>query len=201
METWIKRLDLAGKETIQFQTKSIEGDEKFKPIAGTRKEFPRTYTIEECQKKIQELIDEDRDLAIRISLTNQKAKAKLIDFDGIEKELSIPELLVLKNDIAPKMEKAAQAIPKAAKAIEIIEKTEKYTKWQTVQPIYKKQQSLSEQGHKIENEYIDYYVVQEVTDYGFPERTVFDKIDKIHAWLQRIKEAINQANKKELVEL
>ncbi len=201
IDTWIRRLELAGRETLRFHTESIEGDEKFKPIAGTKKEFQRTYTIEECNNKIQELLKEDQELAIRISLTNQKAKAKLIDFDGQEKELTIPELLVLKNDIAPKLERATRAIPKLAKEIEILEKTDNLVKWRTVQPIYKRKQSLSDQGHKIENEYIDYYVVEEVTDYGYQERKVFDETDKIHAWQQRLKEAINQANKTELVEL
>ena len=71
--------------------------------------------------------------------------------------------------------------------------------WLTV--YYKTKQSLSEQGHKIEEEYIDYYDVEEITDYGFEEREVYDEIDKIHAWQQRLKEAINQANKTDLIEL
>ena len=74
-------------------------------------------------------------------------------------------------------------------------------KWRTVIPCYKTKQSLSEQGHKIEEEYIDYYDVEEITDYGFEEREVYDEIDKIHAWQQRLKEAINQANKTDLIEL
>lgn len=201
LETWINRLILSGQDSLQYNTKSIEGNEKFKPIAGTKKEFSRTYTIEECQAKIEQLIKEDQELAIRISLTNQKARAKLIDFDGTEREFSIPELLVLKNDISPKLEKAARVIPKLTKDVEVIEKTNETVKWRSVTPIYKRKQSLSEQGHKIENEYIDYYVVREVTDYGYPERKVFDDIDKIHAWQQRLKEAINQANKTELIEL
>ena len=40
-----------------------------------------------------------------------------------------------------------------------------------------------------------------LTDYGFEEREVYDEIDKIHAWQQRLKEAINQANKTDLIEL
>lgn len=62
-------------------------------------------------------------------------------------------------------------------------------------------QSLSEQGHKIEEQFIDYYEVQEITDYGMEERKVFDEIDRIHAWQHRLKEAINQANKTELITL
>ena len=140
-------------------------------------------------------------MALRISLTNQKAKAKIIDLEGNEVELTIPELIVLKNNIAPKLENAAQAIPKLAKGVEILETTDKQTKWRTIYPVYKKKQSLSEQGHKIEEEYIDYYNVEEITDFGQDERQVFDYIDKVHAWQHRLKEAINQANKTELLEL
>jgi len=82
---------------------------------------------------------------------------------------------------------------------EIMEKTSDYSKWRTVSPFYKIKQSLSEQGHKIEEEYIDYYDVEEVKDFGYDERRVNDEIDKIHAWQHRLKEAINQANKTELV--
>jgi hypothetical protein len=201
IQTWINRLKLAGRDTISFQTKKIEGDDKFKPIPGTKKDYDRNYTIEECRKRIQELIEEDKKLALRISLTNQVAKAKIIDLDGTEKELTVPELLVLKNDIAPKLEQAAQAIPKLATGVEITETTDKFIKWQTVMPVYKVKQSLSEQGHKIEEEYIDYYNIQEVTDYGMEERKVFDEVDRIHAWQHRLKEAINQANKTELINL
>ena len=134
-------------------------------------------------------------------MTNQKARSKLIDLNGNEVELTIPELLVLKNDIAPKLEAAAQSVPRKAVGVEVIEATDKSTKWRTIYPLYKQKQSLSEQGHKIEEEYIDYYNVEEIIDYGIEERNVFDQIDKIHAWQHRLKEAINQANKTELIEL
>ncbi|NHI94345.1 MAG: hypothetical protein EAX96_17770 [Candidatus Lokiarchaeota archaeon] len=201
IQTWISRLNLAGMDTKTYQTKKIDGEDKFKPIPGTKKDFLRNYTIDECRNKIDELIKEDQKLAIRISITNQKAKAKIIDLNGIEKELTIPELLVLKNDIAPKLERTAQAIPKLRKGVEVIEKADNYIKWRIVSPKYKIKQSLSDQGHKIENEYIDYYDVQENIDYGIAEREVFDEIDKIHAWQHRLKEAINDANKTELIDL
>ncbi len=134
-------------------------------------------------------------------MTNQKAKAKLIDLNGDEVELTIPELIVLKNDIAPKVEEASQSIPRAAKGVEVLESTNTILKWRSIFPVYKTKQSLSEQGHKIEKEYIDFYNVEENTDYGFDEREVFDEIDKIHTWQHRLKEAINQANKTELVEI
>lgn len=201
IDNWFNRLRLAGRETISYQTKKIEGDDAFKTIPGSKKTYKRNYTIEECQEKIKELIDEDQKLAIRISLTNQIAKAKLLDLEGNEVELTIPELIVIKNDIAPKLENLAQSVPKKATGVELMEKTEDYIKWRTIYPYYKSKQSLSEKGHKIEQEYIDYYSVEEVTDYGVEERDVFDEIDKIHAWQHRLKEAINQANKTPLIDL
>lgn len=199
LETWMNRLRLAGRNTTKYQTKEIEGDNKFNPIPGTKNEYLRHYTIEECNIKIKELIEEDRKLAMRISITNQQAKAQMEDLEGNIVELTIPALLVLKNDIAPKLERAAQAIPKLNQNSEIMEKTSDYNKWRNVNPFYKTKQSLSEQGHKIEEEYIDYYNVEEVKDFGYDERRVNDEIDKIHAWQHRLKEAINQANKTELV--
>jgi hypothetical protein len=201
IDTWINRLQLAGKETTTYQTKEIEGENKFEAIPGTKKEYERNYTIEECKDQINQLIEEDKELALKISLTNQKARAKLTDLDGNEVEFSIPELIVLKNSISPKLERAAQAVPRQSQGVEIMEQTEDYTKWRSITPYYKTKQSLSEQGHKIEEEYVDYYQVQEVVDYGVQERDIFDEIDKIHAWQQRLKEAINQANKTELIEL
>jgi hypothetical protein len=201
LEQWINRLNLSGKNSIRYETKSIEGDRAFESIPGTRKEYERNYSIEECQQKIQELIEEDKKLALQISLTNQKAFAQMINLEGKEVSLTIPELLVLKNDIAPKLEHAASAVPKLAKGVEVIESSDDFVKWRRITPQYKKTQSLSEKGHKIEQEEIDYYIVEEILDFGVPERQVYDEIDKIHAWQHRLKEAINQANKTELISL
>jgi DNA polymerase III delta prime subunit len=201
IEEWISRLRLAGRDTLETRTKDIEGDDKFAPIPGSTRQFTRRYTIEECQAKIAELIEEDKILAQRISLTNQVAKAPLIDLDGTEKILSIPELLVLRKEIAPKLENAARAIPVLSQGVEIVEQGEGFVKWRTVSPSYKSKQWLSEQGHKIEENVVDFYLVQEITDYGRAERDVFDQVDKIHEWLSRIRNAINEANKVELVEL
>jgi preprotein translocase subunit SecD len=200
LETWTNRLRLAGRITTKYQTKEIEGEKKFIAIPGTKNEYLRHYTIEECNEKIKELIEEDRKLAMRISITNQKAKAQMKDLEGNDVELTIPALLVLKNDIAPKLERAAQSIPKLNQNSEVMEKASDYSKWRTVYPFYKTKQSLSEQGHKIEEEYIDYFNVEEVMDFGYDERRVNDEIDKIHDWQHRLKEAINQANKTELVD-
>ncbi|MGE0710563.1 MAG: hypothetical protein AB7N76_27220 [Planctomycetota bacterium] len=45
------------------------------------------------------------------------------------------------------------------------------------------------------------YDVTETTDYGLPRREAWDEVDRIQDFAQRVKEAINQANKIELVEL
>ena len=45
------------------------------------------------------------------------------------------------------------------------------------------------------------YDVVEVTDYGVPRREQWDAIDRIGEFAQQVKQAINQANKTDLVEL
>jgi hypothetical protein len=200
IQNWINRLSLAGQDSKIYQTKRIEGDQKFVPIPGNMKTYARNYTIEECQERIKTLIDEDRQLARRISLTNQIAVGNLLDLDGKEKKLNIPELLLLRNEIGPKLENAARAIPKKATGVEIVKQDANSMNWRSIEPYYKHSQELSDKGHKIEKEYIDFYTITEVTDYGKHEREIFDETDKIHAWLERIKNAINEANKTELVE-
>ncbi|MFX0101848.1 MAG: hypothetical protein ACFFCS_19945 [Candidatus Hodarchaeota archaeon] len=201
LDSWISRLRLAGRDTLQYRVESIENKDKMVPIPGSTKEYKRTYTIEECLEKIEGLTKEDKTLALRISLTNQKAKAKLEDLEDVEQELTIPELLVLKNDIAPKLENTARAIPIQAKGVEVLSESDKSVKWRTIMKVEKSKQELSDKGHKIENKVVDYYMIDEIIDYGYPERKVFDKIDKIHLWLQRIKKAINEANKTDLMDL
>ncbi len=201
IENWLARLRLAGRDTLQYRTLSIENKENLVPIPGSKRDFKRTYSIEECLDKLKALIEEDRKLALRISLTNQKARAKLVDFDGAEKELTIPELLVLKNDIAPKLENMARAIPIKAKGVEVTKETDKVMNWRAITKIEKASQELSDKGHKIEKQVVDYYQIDEVADYGHEERKVFDDIDKIHLWLQRVRNAINDANKTPLLDL
>ena len=45
------------------------------------------------------------------------------------------------------------------------------------------------------------YDVVEVTDFGLQSREMWNEIDRIQEFLQRVKQAINRANKTELVEL
>jgi len=198
IEKWIARLSLAGKNTIVYQTKSINEKELI-PIPGSKREYLRNYSIEECRANIEELINEDRDLAIRISKTNQIAKAKLIDIDGKEKEMTIPELLVLKNEIAPKMERAIQSIPVMNSEAEIVEKTKNSIRTRTIEPSYLDVQELTEKGVRIDKRIVDFYNITESEDFGWDLRAKYDMADKISAWIERIRVAIAEANKTELI--
>ncbi|MFW9998153.1 MAG: hypothetical protein ACFFD4_39290 [Candidatus Odinarchaeota archaeon] len=200
INNWINRLAYANRDSKNYRTEDIS-KESFVPVLGTMKEYKRTYTIEECKQKVEELIKEDQELALRISLTNQLAKAKLLDLGGKEREMTVPELLVLKNDIVPKIERMLRAIPRRTTGVEIVEEGDNYIKWRSITPNYKREQSMSDKGNVIENQVLDYYFVEEIQDYGYPEREIFDEIDKIQAWMQRLKEAVNKANETELVNL
>src|SRR5438445_13788347 len=97
LTSWINRLQHAGVTRRSYRTKAIEGNGAFTPEPGSEKTTTRHYSIEECREKIQEILAEDRSLALRISLTNQRARAEVEDLDGKSREYSIPELLVLKD--------------------------------------------------------------------------------------------------------
>ena len=71
----------------------------------------RQYTVQECRERIAAILEEDQELALRISRTNQQARAEIEDLSGRLRVLSIPELLVLKGDTIPKLEQAARAVP------------------------------------------------------------------------------------------
>ena len=187
--------------TTLFTTKEITGATKFEPIPGSTKVYNRNYTIEECIESLDKLIEEDKNLALRISLTNQQAKAKMIDLDGQEKEFSIPELLVLKNDIAPKLENLKRTIPIRAEGVDIIEENDQSIKYRFITETKKTVQEMGEKGQVISNTTSDFFTVEERIDYGFNQRKVYDEIDAIHKWLVRLKEAINQANRTVLAEL
>ncbi len=200
---WKNRLPYSNRDSIQYNTKAITGDEQFIPIPGSKKEFFRKYSIEEIREKLDILIKEDIELALRINKTNQVAKATITDLDDSEKEYTIPELLVLKNNIAPKLEDNLREIPLRQSGVEILEKNDdqKFIKYRTVYEYSKNIQEMGPKGQIITNKVTDYFDIQEITDYGLIDRTIYDEIDKIHLWAMRLKEAINQANKTPLVEL
>lgn len=88
LQKWMNRLGQSGSDRRHYRTKSLDGDGAFVPEPGTEKVTNRHYTIEECRDQIRTIIAEDRSLALRISLTNQAAKAVV---DGVERKLSVPE--------------------------------------------------------------------------------------------------------------
>jgi len=201
LQTWIARLKLAGSTRRIYRTKSIEGADAFAPEPGSEKSTMRHYTVEECRTKIDEILVEDRTLALRISLTNQRARAEVEDLDGRSREYSIPELLVLKDDVIPKLELAARAIPLRADGVNVIGRGEGFEKHRTVTKVERKKETFSDKGLKAEEIELLGYDVVEVTDYGLPSRDVWNEIDRIQEFLQRVKQAINRANKTDLVDL
>ncbi|MEM9195966.1 MAG: hypothetical protein AAGF12_42760 [Myxococcota bacterium] len=200
-DTWVNRLTQSGIDRRTFRTMRIDGDGAFAPEPGTDKLSTRHYSIEECREHIDAIITEDRTLALRISLTNQTARATVIDLDGREVELTVPELLVLKNDIIPKLEQVARSIPTRKTGVNVIAEERGTTKHRAIKKLERKKESFNEHGLKIEEMELLGYDVSETTDYGIPQRDAWNEIDRIHDYAQRVKEAVNEANKAELVEL
>lgn len=201
LQTWINRLHTSGTNGRAFRTKAIEGEAAFVPEPGSEKVRERHYTIEECRARIAEILAEDRDLALRISLTNQRAKAEILDLDGHTRELSIPELLVLKADIIPKLEQAARAVPTRAEGVNVFDRGDGFVRHRSIKQLEQKKQTMSDKGMKIEETEIIGYDVAETTDYGILQRDAWNEVDRIQEFAQRVKQAINRANKAELVDL
>ena len=199
LASWMQRLSASGKDRRELTTKSIEGDNAFVPEPGSEKSTKRVYNIEECRKHIADLLTEDRQLAVRISLTNQRAKAKLVDIDGSEKEMSVPELLVLKNDIIPKLEQYIRAVPTRAEGVSVHTTGNGSIGYRDIKKIEKKKESITDKGIKIEEVVVTGYKVDETTDYGVQQRDSWNEIDRIHDFAQRVKQAINEANKTPLI--
>lgn len=201
LASWTNRLKLSGANRRVYRAKAIEGAQAFTPEPGSEKTTERHYTIEECRQKIREILEEDRSLALRISLTNQRAKAEVEDLDGHVREYSIPELLVMKDDIIPKLEAAARATPLRAEGVNVVETTTSFVRHRAVTKVERKKETFSDKGLKAEELETLGYDVVEVTDFGVPSREVWNEIDRIQELLQRVKQAINRANKTDLVDL
>ncbi|MBA3500134.1 MAG: hypothetical protein H0T65_07170 [Deltaproteobacteria bacterium] len=199
--SWTNRLKASGNTKRTFRCKAIEGKDAFTPEPGSEKTTSRHYTVEECRDKIRELIDEDRILALRISLTNQSAKAEVEDLNGKVRTYSVPELLVLKDSIIPKLEEAARAVPLRTDGVNVMDVGDNHVRYRQVNKVERKKETFSDKGLKAEEMETLGYDVTEVTDYGLPSREVWNEIDRIQEFLQRVKQAINRANKTELVDL
>ncbi|MDA2813619.1 hypothetical protein O4J56_23445 [Nocardiopsis sp. RSe5-2] len=201
LQSWLNRLGLAGAERRSYRTTSLEGDGAYRPEPGTEKSTSRAYTVPECRERIAAILAEDEELALRISRTNQRARAEIEDLDGRVRTLSVPELLVLKDDVIPKLEQAARAVPVRADGVGVYDSGDDWIRYRTVKRVERKRESFSDKGLKIEEVELQGYDVTEVTDYGLPQRGQWDEIDRIAEFSQRVKQAINRANKTELVEL
>lgn len=201
LQTWNNRLSLAGNERRVYRTSTLEGDDAYQPQPGTEKSNTRDYTIAECRERIAEILTEDEELALRISRTNQLARAEIEGLDGTTRYLSVPELIVLKDDIIPKLENAARAVPLRADNVGVYETGEDWVRYRTVKKVERTNESFSDKGLKVEETELLGYDVTEVTDYGMERRGQWNEIDRIADFAQRVKQAINRANQTELVEL
>jgi hypothetical protein len=201
LAAWTNRLKSSGVTRRTYRTRAIEGGAAFTPEPGSEKLTTRHYTVEECRERIREIIAEDQVLALRISLTNQAAKAEVEDLDGKVRNYSIPELLVLKDSIIPKLEEAARAVPLRADGVNVMDSGPNHVRYRTVNKVERKKETFSDKGLKAEEMETLGYDVVEVTDYGLPSRDVWNEIDRIQEFLQRVKQAINRANKTDLVDL
>jgi hypothetical protein len=201
LAAWTNRLKSSGVTRRTFRTKAIDGSGAFSPEPGSEKSTMRHYTVEECRAKIREILDEDLVLALRISLTNQAAKAEVEDLDGRSRTYTIPELLVLKDSIIPKLEEAARGVPLRADGVNVMDAGDNHVRYRTVTKVERKKETFSDKGLKAEEMETLGYDVVEVTDFGLPSREMWNEIDRIQEFLQRVKQAINRANKTELVDV
>jgi hypothetical protein len=201
IEAWTNRLKASGVTKRTYRCKTIDGGAAFTPEPGSEKTTSRHYTVEECREKLREILDEDRVLALRISLTNQSAKAEVEDLAGKTATYTVPELLVLKDSIIPKLEAAARAVPLRADGVNVMETGDNFIRYRNVTKVERKKETFSDKGLKAEEMETLGYDVVEVADYGLPSRQIWNEIDRIQEFLQRVKQAINRANKTELIEL
>jgi len=200
-ETWKGRLAAAGAVRRSYRTQAVEGDDAFVPDTGSEKTSTRHYTVDECRLRLAEILALDQALALRISLTNQQARTEVEDLDGVVRSYTIPELLVLKGDIIPKLELAARSVPLRADNVSVYDGGPDFVKHRSVTKVERKKETFNEKGLKAEEMVTLGYDVVEVTDFGLSARDVYNEIDRVQEYRERVKQAINRANKTELVQL
>jgi hypothetical protein len=71
-------------------------------------------------------------------------------------------------------------------------------KHRNVTKVERKRETFSDKGLKAEEMVTLGYDVIEVTDFGLPQREMYNEIDRVQEFLQRVKQAIHRANKTEL---
>jgi hypothetical protein len=201
LAAWVGRLQSAGAIRRSYRTKAIEGASAFVAEPGSEKTSTRHYTVEEARARIAEILAEDRSLALRISLTNQRARTEIEDLDGVVRAYSIPELLVIKDDVIPKLEQSLRAVPVRADNVSVFETSGSIVKHRAVNKVERKRETFSDKGLKAEEMELLGFDVVEVTDFGLASRDMWNEIDRVQEYQQRVKQAINRANKTELVVL
>jgi hypothetical protein len=201
LEAWTNRLKAAGAVRRSFRTKAVDGENAFVAEPGTEKRSTRHYTVEESREKIAEILTEDRALALRISRTNQSVRVDLEDLEGNVRSYTIPELLVLKDDVIPKLEAAIRAVPLRAENVSVYETAADHVKHRAVTKVERKRETFSDKGLKAEEMELLGFDVVEVTDFGADARSIWNEVDRVQEYAQRIKQAINRANKADLVEI
>ena len=200
INTWLNRMGLSGRNDINYITESADLSED-KIVIGTKRVHNRTFTTIECINKVKSLIEADKKMALRISLTNQTAKARMQDLEGNEVTLTIPELIVLKNEIAPKLKQMYATIPQQDMDNEIIEVKDDHIIWRVASANILRKKIINDKGFQEDISKISNYSVRIVEDYGRSARDIYEEKDKISAWEHRLKEAINQANKTPLIDI
>jgi hypothetical protein len=150
LQSWIGRLGLAGAERRTYRTSALDGEAAYRPDPGTEKATTRQYTVQECRERIAAILAEDEQLALRISRTNQQARAEIEDLDGGTRVLSIPELLVLKDDTIPKLEQAARAVPLRADDVSVYDSGGDWVRYRLVKKVERKKETFSDKGLKVE---------------------------------------------------
>lgn len=115
--------------------------------------------------------------------------------------MTVPELLVLKNDIVPKLEQAARSLPTRPENVSVYESGAGLIRHRAVKKIERKKETLTDKGMKVEDVILEGYEITETTSYGRPQREVWNQIDRIQEFGQRVQQALNETNKTELVEL
>ena len=152
----------------------------------------------------QRLIDEmlvRRGLRLGLASIELPDRAQVIDLDGTQREFTVPELLVLKNEVIPRLEEIARATPTSAVGVNIFDRGQGFIRHREIARVERKKETVTDKGLKIEDRVIEGYDVREVTDYGLPAREVWNEVDRIQEFAERVKQAVQEANKTELVEL
>lgn len=188
---WTDRLNNAG---INRKVYLLDADKKEIELVES---FYREYTIEECLQSLQALMQEDKNLAIRISKTNAKVEVELEDFDGQVRRVSIAELLILKDSIIPNMQKIVSSKPIANSGKEG-KKLEGYVEYETIHPRMSNVEDVKE-GVKFTKSVLQGYTKTVIEDFGISQRQKYDEQDKINHFARRVKKALNEANKAELL--